>query len=111
MKASNHSLLSLLCFFSHLLLVTSKGGLIGLGLDFYDPLCGYACKNSLLLPLDCSDAKVSMKPPEAQTTLYQTILIVCQGPLHLKDALAGLQGDEHPIPSNIGLLSPAVLPQ
>lgn len=98
MRATNHFFLSLVCFFSHLVLVTSKGGLIGLGLDFYEPLCGYACKNSLLLPLACSDAKVSMKPSEARFALYKIILIVYQGPVHLKDALTGVQGEEHPVP-------------
>lgn len=57
MKISNHLLLNLLCLFNRLILVASEG-LIGFGLGFYDPLCGYACKNSLLLPLNCSDAKV-----------------------------------------------------
>ncbi|KAJ2981565.1 hypothetical protein NQ176_g1955 [Zarea fungicola] len=38
---------------SHVPSVHGNGGLIGLGLDFFHPRCGYACLNSISSPLNC----------------------------------------------------------
>ncbi|KAJ3492969.1 hypothetical protein NLG97_g5033 [Lecanicillium saksenae] len=78
----------------------SKSGLIGLGLDFFDPLCGYACANSLVLPLNCTADTQSAKewvvltkpPPECrgQSQPYLRTLAYCLQQYCLNNTESGI---------------------